>query len=131
MSWTQWNLGGKLMIISACVALLSSLLPWYRWEWGHFTGTDYGYAFLLPRLAVFIYPVWCILSNQKMHFVAGFAFYAIGLLLSFEFMVEWGSGGNAGLGWLCYFLGVLGMGGGIGVLYEQEKRSKANVPSGN
>jgi hypothetical protein len=83
--WKRWSLGGKVLFIAACVAAASMLLPWVDVGIASANGISQG-AFLF--LAVFIYPLWMLLTNRSIHRVGGIACGAIGILLAIVYIVS-------------------------------------------
>lgn len=77
--WKEWNIGGKIIFVSACVALLSFLFAWVDIGMASQNGISQG-TFLLG--ALFIYPVLKLLKNQKIERKWGLTCGVISIILT-------------------------------------------------
>jgi hypothetical protein len=75
--WKNWDLGGKVIFVSACVAAASMLISWVDVGFARANGLSQG-TFLF--LGVFVYPVWMLLTNRCIHLYGGIACGAGGIL---------------------------------------------------
>lgn len=67
-SWSNTNLGGKAILISAVVAIISIFLPWVDAVIRYTNGFQ-ELAFVL--LAFFVYPVFQVIKNKPISLVLG------------------------------------------------------------
>lgn len=68
--WKNWNLGGKVIFVAACVATVSMLMKWVAVGFASQSGLSQG-AFLF--LGLWVYPVLMLFKNKKIHRVWGLA----------------------------------------------------------
>jgi len=67
-NWKDWNLGGKIIFCSACVAIVSLLMKWV--DLGVFSQNGFaqqGYFLLV----CWIYPLFVLLKDKKMNVFGG------------------------------------------------------------
>ena len=62
IQWDEWNIGGKIIFTSACVAIISFLFAWVDIGLVSQNGISQG-TFLLG--ALYVYPVLKLLKNQS------------------------------------------------------------------
>ena len=67
-AWSEWNFGGKVIFVSASIALVSMLMKWVDVGIASANGFSTG-AFAL--LAFFAYPVWKLLKQKPIHLYGG------------------------------------------------------------
>ncbi len=66
--WKHWNLGGKIIFIATCIAVISMFMKWV--DIGLISQSGFSQeAFLL--LAFWIYPVFMLFSNKTIHKIRG------------------------------------------------------------
>lgn len=82
-AWGEWDLGGKFIFVSACVACVSMLMKWVDLGIISSSGFSQG-AFL--GLGVFVYPVWKLLKQQPIKFYVGIGCAIGGMLIAISFM---------------------------------------------
>jgi hypothetical protein len=68
--WKNWNLGGKIIFVAACVATLSMLMKWVDIGFASQSGLTQG-AFLF--LGLWIYPVIMLFKNKNIQRIWGLA----------------------------------------------------------
>ncbi len=66
--WQNWNLGGKIIFVTACVATASMLMKWLDVGIASQSGLSQG-AFLL--LGLWVYPVLMLFKNESINRVWG------------------------------------------------------------
>lgn len=104
--WQHWGLGGKIIFVAACFAVLSMFMNWVDLGIVSANGLSQG-AFLF--LALWVYPVLMLFNNEaiKQSWGLGCAVASVVLTLvyisnkSFEFF---GETGNAAAGGAILFL---------------------------
>jgi len=69
-SWSNTNLGGKVILVSAVIAIISMFLPWVDMVIHYTTGWQ-EYAFVL--LLLYVYPVVQTVRNKSISLVFGSA----------------------------------------------------------
>ena len=82
-NWKNWNLGGKIIFCSACVAFISLLMKWV--DLGVFSQNGFaqqGY-FLLP---CWIYPLFVLLKGKKMNVFGGIIPSVIAIIIMIAFI---------------------------------------------
>lgn len=79
IDWSNWNIGGKIIFVSSCVAALSFLLPWVDIGLASRNGITQG-AVLLGLL--YVYPMLKLLKNQDMKKWLGILFGALSVLFT-------------------------------------------------
>lgn len=84
-SWSNTNLAGKAILISALIAIISIFLPWVDLVIRHTNGFQ-EFAFLL--LAFFVYPVLMVIKNKPISLVWGSASSILAAVAAVAFM-EW------------------------------------------
>ena len=104
--WRNWNLGGKVIFVSTCAAAASMLIPWVDIGIASRNGISQG-AILF--LALFIYPMWGLLTNRSINLWGGIACGAGGILFSLLYIASkeveiYGISGNAASGGSYVFL---------------------------
>lgn len=115
-AWAEWNLGGRVIFVSACVAIVSMLMKWVDIGIASANGFSQG-TFLL--LGVFIYPSWKLLKRKPINLYAGIGSAATGALFAMIYMSEKViSFGDRtaflfGPGAVFFFLACVGLGYGI------------------
>jgi len=83
--WKNWDLGGKVIFVSACVAAGSMLISWVDVGFARANGLSQG-TFLF--LGVFVYPLWMLLTNRSIHLQAGIACGALGIVCSIGYIAS-------------------------------------------
>jgi hypothetical protein len=83
--WNRWNAGGKVVFVAACVATASMLFDWVSIGIASANGISQG-TFLF--LALFVYPVWMLLTNRPIHRTGGIACGAVGILFTFGYIAS-------------------------------------------
>jgi len=68
--WKNWNIGGKVIFVAACVATVSMLMKWVDVGIASRDGLSQG-AFLF--LGLWVYPVLMLFKNKAIHRVWGLA----------------------------------------------------------
>lgn len=81
--WKNWDLGGKAIFISACVAAGSMLISWVDIGIARANGISQG-TFLF--LGVFVYPLWMVLTSRSLHLQGGIACGALGILCAIGYI---------------------------------------------
>lgn len=82
-SWSNTNLGGKIILISTVIAIISMFLPWVDMVTRYTTGfQEYAFALLL----LYIYPVVQTVRNQSMSLVIGSLTSIIAAVAAVAFM---------------------------------------------
>ena len=66
--WNNWNIGGKVIFVAGCVAIVSMLMKWVDIGIASQSGLSQG-AFLF--LGFWLYPVIMIFKNKSIHRVWG------------------------------------------------------------
>lgn len=84
-SWANTNLGGKAILISALIAIISIFLPWVDLVIRHTNGFQ-ELTFVL--LAFFVYPVLSVIKNKPISLVWGSASSILAALSAVAYM-EW------------------------------------------
>ena len=67
IDWKQWSLGGKLIFVASCIALISLPMKWKFHSLGSKTGIVPGIFFL----CLYIYPLQAILRKHRLNKVLG------------------------------------------------------------
>ena len=70
VDWKNWNNGGKIIFVAACVATASLLMNWVDIGIASQSGMTQG-AFLF--LGLWVYPVLMLLKNTAIHKIGGLA----------------------------------------------------------
>jgi len=83
IDWNSWDIGGKTIIVSACVAIISMVMKWVDVGVASANGFSQG-AFLF--LGVFVYPVMKVFSKKAVHRSGGVACGVIGLVLAYGYI---------------------------------------------
>lgn len=78
-AFNEWNLGGKVIFISACTAVFSMILPWINVFGLKYSGFS-GVYFLL--IGFFVYPVLMLLQNQFINMQIGYVCAGLAALIS-------------------------------------------------
>ncbi|HQS67209.1 MAG TPA: hypothetical protein PLM93_08510 [Sulfuricurvum sp.] len=82
-SWSNTNLGGKIILISTVIATISMFLPWVDMVTRYTTGfQEYAFALLL----LYIYPVVQTIRNQSISLVFGSLTSIIAAVAAVAFM---------------------------------------------
>jgi len=68
--WKNWNIGGKIIFVAACVATVSMFMKWVDIGIASQSGLSQG-AFLF--LGLWVYPVLMLFKNKGIHRVWGLA----------------------------------------------------------
>ncbi|HQZ68013.1 MAG TPA: DUF4339 domain-containing protein [Planctomycetaceae bacterium] len=84
-TWAEWNLGGKIIFVSACVAVISMLMKWVDVGITSANGFTQG-TFIF--LGFFIYPVWKLLKQKPIRLYGGVGSAAGGMLCTMVYMSE-------------------------------------------
>lgn len=84
-AWAEWNLGGKVIFVSACVALVSMLMKWVDVGIASANGFSQG-TFMF--LGFFVYPVWKLLKQKPINLYGGIGCAAGGMLFTAVYMSE-------------------------------------------
>ena len=82
-NWKDWNLGGRIIFCSGCVAIISLLMKWV--DLGVFSQNGFaqqGY-FLLP---CWIYPLFVLLKGKKMNVFGGIIPSVIAIIIMIAFI---------------------------------------------
>ena len=82
-NWKDWNLGGKIIFCSACVAIIALLMKWV--DLGVFSQNGFaqqGYL-LLP---CWIYPLLVLFKDKKMNVFAGIIPSVIAIIIMITFI---------------------------------------------
>lgn len=86
-NFSNWDLGGKIIFISTCLAFLSFFFKWV--DIGFVSQTGFGqdtFWFIL----LFIYPVVKVLQEKPVNKVAGYICAAVGVLFGIMY-ISWKS----------------------------------------
>ena len=62
--WNNWNIGGKIIFVAACVATLSMLMNWVDIGIASQSGLSQGAVFFL---GLWVYPVLMLFKNNAIH----------------------------------------------------------------
>ena len=131
VDWEGWNLGEKIIFPSACVAVLSLLMPWLSIEMGSLTVSHNSFqllsstvfsAFLgIVLLLAFAYPLKYMLSKEVLNknLALGFAGAASVVCLYLVYKLS----GTIGFGLILFFLCTLSLGFGI---WKHEQVNETN-----
>lgn len=84
-AWAEWKLGGRVIFVSACVALVSMLMKWVDVGIASANGFSQG-TFLL--LGFFVYPMWMLLKQKPVNLYGGIGSAAGGMLFTAGYMSE-------------------------------------------
>lgn len=84
-AWAEWNLGGKIIFVSACVAIVSMLMKWVDVGIASANGFSQG-TFIL--LGFFVYPVWKLLKQKPINLYGGIGSAVGGMLFTAVYMSE-------------------------------------------
>ena len=84
-SWSNTNLGGKAILISALIAIISIFLPWVDLVIRHPNGFE-ELTFVL--LTFFVYPVFSVIKNQSISLIWGSVFSILAAVSAVAYM-EW------------------------------------------
>ena len=84
-SWSNTNLGGKAILISALIAIISIFLPWVDLVIRHTNGFE-ELTFVL--LTFFVYPVFSVIKNQSISLIWGSVFSILAAVSAVAYM-EW------------------------------------------
>lgn len=84
-SWSNFNLGGKIIIVSTVIAIISIFMPWIDTTLSTSSGWQQ-LAFLL--LAFYVYPVLQAINNKPLSLIWGSASSIAAAVAAVAFM-EW------------------------------------------
>jgi hypothetical protein len=84
-AWGEWGLGGKTILVAACVAIASVFMKWIDLTIASSNGFQQGAVLLL---GIFVYPILQLLKNKPIHFYIGLACAGFGALSSLIFMAR-------------------------------------------
>ena len=68
--WENWNIGGRIIFVSACVACFSMFMNWWDIGIASQTGLSQG---AVVYLALYIYPVYSLFKKQTINRFWGLA----------------------------------------------------------
>lgn len=85
VTWAEWNLGGKVIFASACVAVVSMLMKWVDVGFASANGITQG-TFLF--LGFFVYPVLKLLKQKPIQMSYGIGNAAMGMLCTMYYMSQ-------------------------------------------
>ncbi len=118
-AFDKWNLGSKVIFISACVALFSMLLPWVS-IFGFAASGFSGAYFLL--LGLFVYPIFMLLQNRLINMQIGYICSGVAVLVTIIIIARIRQvffGLNAvGLGAYLFLLSAVALGVGVYLYYN-------------
>lgn len=77
-NFSRWDLGGKLIFISTCLAFVSFFFKWVEFAFLSENGFAQGAVFFI---LVFIYPLLMVLQEKPLNKVAGYICGVVGVLL--------------------------------------------------
>lgn len=122
MDFKNWSLGGKLIFISSCLAVLSLFMSWADMGIVSASGfSQQGYLLLV----FFIYPVVCLLKGKDMSKKIGLISSILGIVATLAYMSS--LSGFSGTGLYLFFLTTLGLTFGV-IKYDNiEKTSNVNA----
>ena len=83
--WNNWDLGGKVIFISTCVAAASMLISWVDIGIASANGISQGAVLFL---ALFVYPTWMLFTKRSIHLWGGVACGALGILFAFAYIAS-------------------------------------------
>ncbi len=84
-SWSNTNIGGKLIIISTLIAIISIFMPWIDTT----ISTSNGWQqFTFVLLAFYVYPVFQVITNKPLSLMWGSASSISSAVATVAFM-EW------------------------------------------
>jgi hypothetical protein len=123
IAFKKWDIGGKIIFISACVALFSFLLPWV--DIGLVARNAFSqFTFILG--AVFIYPLLSLLKSKSskkwIGIVSGVLAIGLTVLYIYSKQIEWINGQTlyvAGSGAYLFVLTLISF--IVGVLLHKKK----------
>lgn len=82
-NWNSWNIGGKIIFVSTCLATIS--LP-MKWQDAGFLGYRNGIFPGILFLCLYIYPFQCVFRNLRMNKIAGYACSVAAIILAFLYI---------------------------------------------
>ncbi|WEK54724.1 MAG: hypothetical protein P0Y55_01195 [Candidatus Cohnella colombiensis] len=82
-NFNSWNLGGKSIFISACLAIVSLFFNWVEFSFISQNGIEQD-AYLF--LAVFIYPVLVLLQEKPLNQIIGYICAVIGVICGIAYI---------------------------------------------
>lgn len=85
INFSQWNLGGKMIFIATCLAIVSLFMNWV--DFGILSASGFqqdGYLFLV----LYIYPVYKLLKEKPMKKVAGLISSILAVVTGIMFMLS-------------------------------------------
>jgi hypothetical protein len=77
-NFSRWDLGGKLIFISTCLAFISFFFKWVEFAFFSENGFAQGAVFFI---LVFIYPLLMVLQEKPLNKIAGYICGVLGVLL--------------------------------------------------
>jgi hypothetical protein len=77
-NFSSWDLGGKLIFISTCLAFISFFFKWVEFAFFSENGFAQGAVFFI---LVFIYPLLMVLLEKPLNKIAGYICGGLGVLL--------------------------------------------------
>lgn len=120
--WAEWNLGGKVIFVSACVALLSMFMKWV--DLGIVSANGFSQGAVL-FLGFFVYPVFKLFRHEPIHLYGGIGCAVGGILLAIGYMSQrtvtilGRSASLFGTGALFFFIACAGLAFGV---YKYQSR---------
>jgi len=85
IQWNEWDIGGKIIFVSTCVAIFSFLLPWVDIGIASQNGISQG-TILLGIL--YIYPVFKLLKSQVIERKWGILCGTLSILLTLTYILS-------------------------------------------
>jgi hypothetical protein len=85
INFSQWNLGGKLIFIAGCLAIVSLFMSWV--DLGIVSASGFqqdGYLFLI----FYIYPIYKLLKEKPMKKVLGLISSILAVIIGIIFMLS-------------------------------------------
>jgi hypothetical protein len=115
----EWNLGGKIIFISGCIALFSMLLPWISFF--GFTASGFSGAYFL-LLGLFVYPLSMLLQNRFIDMQIGYISSGLAALIAIIIIARIRQASHGlnvvGSGAYIFLLSAVAMGVGIYLYYN-------------
>jgi hypothetical protein len=84
-SWSNTNIGGKVILVATLIAIISIFLPWVDLIIRHTNGFQ-ELAFVL--LAFYAYPAWSVITNKPISLIWGSASSILAVVSAAAFM-QW------------------------------------------
>jgi len=81
--WANWNIGGRIIFVSACVAALSMLMPWFDMGIGTRPGI---FMWTILLLGLHLYPAFVVLKNTVLDKTIGLACSIAAVLATLYFI---------------------------------------------